>query len=249
MGRNAMPHFFPTHGVDMKVIVLVLITLGLASVGPLIFPAAQSGHGNLSVLASHFLVPTVVLLGAIAVSLRNSHAWLSRAIVVGALAGAVATIALEVVRLFGFHLGYMPGNLPRLMGVLILDRLAQGPSFISDLAGFAYHFWNGASFGIIYVLLLGTRRRWLGTMFGLAIGLGFLVSPVVLSLGVGYFGLEFSRGFPVTVVLAHLAFGTALGSLTYRFLGPQPDRLLSSVRAGHCSSCSVASPAYPHRIR
>jgi len=32
------------------------------------------------------------------------------------------------------------------MGVLLLDRFALGPSALSDIAGFSYHFWNGAAF-------------------------------------------------------------------------------------------------------
>jgi uncharacterized protein DUF6789 len=225
----------------MRRIFLTLLTLALVAVGPLIFPIAQSGHGNLSTLATNALLPSIVLLAAVAVFARRVEPWLSRTIVRGALAGAIATVALEVIRLIGFHLGYMPGNLPRLMGVLLLDRFAQGPSVSSDIAGWAYHFWNGASFGIIYSLLLGTSRRWVGAAFGVVIGLGFLVSPVVISLGVGYFGLQFSYGFPVTVLLAHLAFGAALGVLTYRFLGRQPDRLISALRAACETSGAVAS--------
>ena len=229
----------------MKTIFLTLLTLALAAVGPVIFPIVQSGHGNLAVLGYQFLVPAVVFLAAIAVFVRRGEPWLSRTIIRGATAGAVATIALEVVRLIGFHFDYMPGNLPRLMGVLLLDRFAQGPSVGSDIAGWAYHFWNGASFGIIYSLLLGTRRRWVGSIFGLAVGLGFLVSPVVISMGVGYFGLEYSVGFPITVLLGHLAFGAALGILAYSFLGPQPDHLISALRAGHCPTYGDTVTAYP----
>jgi uncharacterized protein DUF6789 len=228
----------------MKRTFLTLLVLGLAAVGPTIFPIAQSGHGNLAALAVEALLPSIVFLAAIAVFARRGEHWLSRTIVLGALAGAIATIALEIVRLIGFHFDYMPGNLPRLMGVLLLDRFALGPSPASDIAGWAYHFWNGASFGIIYSLLLGTRRRWAGPIFGLAIGIGFLVSPVVISLGVGYFGLQFSYGFPATVLLAHLAFGGALGVISYRLLGPQPDQLLSALRATPCGACGSAATAH-----
>lgn len=228
----------------MKRIFLTLLVLALAAVGPTIFPIAQSGHGNLADLAVEALLPSIAFLAAIAVFARRGEAWFSRTIALGALAGAIATIALEIVRLIGFHFDYMPGNLPRLMGVLLLDRFALGPSVASDVTGWAYHFWNGASFGIIYGLLLGTRRRWAGPLFGLAIGIGFLVSPVVISLGVGYFGLQFSYGFPITVLLAHLAFGGALGVISYRLLGPQPDQLLSALRARHGETCGSTATAH-----
>jgi hypothetical protein len=210
--------------------------LALAAVGPNIFPAAQAGHSTLHVLAMRLLLPSILGLTLISVAIWRSQRALSRAVFWGAVAGMLATIPLEVVRLAGFHFGYMPGNLPRLMGVLLLDRFAEGPSTASDIAGWIYHVWNGAGFGIIYAVLLGTRRRWLGALYGLLIGIGFMVSPVVKSLGVGYFGLQSSYGFPVTVTLAHLGFGLALGFLARYFLAGQPSTL-SSASAPPCPSC------------
>jgi hypothetical protein len=214
----------------------IAVVLALAAVGPNIFPAAQAGYGTLHVLAIWLLLPSIFALALISAAIWRSQLTLSRAVVWGAVAGALATIPLEVVRLAGFHFDYMPGNLPRLMGVLLLDRFAEGPSTVSDLAGWAYHFWNGASFGIIYAVLFGTRRRWLGAIYGLLIGIGFMVSPVVKSLGVGYFGLQFSYGFPATVILAHLGFGLALGFLTRCFLSGQPSAL-SDTSVAACSRC------------
>ena len=209
---------------------LLLITLGAASVGPLIFPAAQAGHGTMSQLATYFLLPAVtVLIVTVLLSLKSVPA-VGRSIVWGGVAGAIATIGLEIVRITGFKMGYMPGNLPRLMGVLLLNRFALGPSIASDLAGWAYHFWNGASFGIIYVLLFGATRRWAGVLYGITLGIGFLVSPVVLSLGVGYFGLQFSTGFPITVLAAHAAFGLLLGVLAHHFLSAQPSVMMTEFR-------------------
>lgn len=77
----------------------------------------------------------------------------------------------------------------------------------------AYRFWNGASFGLLYVLLLSTRRLWAVPVFGILLGIGFLLSPVVSSLGAGFLGVGFSVGFPITVTLAHAAFGAVLGWL------------------------------------
>jgi hypothetical protein len=45
------------------------------------------------------------------------------------------------------------------------------------------------------------------------LGLGLMLSPVVSALGVGFLGLEFSKGFPFRVTLAHAAFGTVLQCL------------------------------------
>jgi hypothetical protein len=222
----------------MKRIFSVIVVLLLAAVGPNIFPAAQDGYSSLHVLAVRFLLPSILALAVLAVMFRKGQPELSRAILLGAASGALATIALEIVRLIGFHFDYMPGNLPRLMGVLLLDRFAQGPSLVSDVTGWAYHFWNGASFGIIYAIAFGTRRRWVGVLYGTALGVGFMVSPVVTSLGVGFFGLQFSYGFPVTVLLAHLAFGWSLGLLAQKFLGLRASLALDGLRQALSSSRS-----------
>ncbi len=57
----------------------------------------------------------------------------------------------------------MPGSLPQLAGVLLLDRFMLGPSLWSDVAGWAYHYWNGVCFGLIFAVLFGPNPcglRW-----------------------------------------------------------------------------------------
>jgi hypothetical protein len=80
------------------------------------------------------------------------------------------------------------------------------------------------------MLVFGTRRRWVGAVFGVVLGFGFMLSPVVSALGVGFLGLEFSKGFPVTVTLAHAAFGYALGTLSKAWLGSVGSPLWESAR-------------------
>lgn len=203
----------------MKRVMTILILLAAASISPLIFPLAESGRTSMDVLAKAALLPSIAVIGIIWGLLYGRNDLLARLVAVGLGAGAVATLALEAIRLPRFWLGFMPGNLPRLMGVLLLDQFATGPTLRSDVAGWAYHFWNGASFGLIYVLVFGTCRRWVGPVYGVLLGFGFMFSPVVAALGVGFLGLEFSRGFPVTVTLAHVAFGGMLGWLSARWLG------------------------------
>jgi hypothetical protein len=215
----------------MKRALTILLLLAAASVSPLIFPIAESGRSSMDILAKLVLLPAALLLLATVGLLYRANDSLARISAAGLAAGAVATIALEVIRLPGFWLGFMPGNLPRLMGVLLLGQFASGPSLKSDIAGWAYHFWNGTSFGLIYVLVFGTCRLWAGAVFGVLLGFGFMLSPVVSSLGVGFLGLKFLRGFPVTVTVAHAAFGLALGWLSASWLGFVESPLLEVVRA------------------
>jgi hypothetical protein len=209
----------------MKRPITILLLLALASVSPLIFPLAESGRSSMDVLAKLALLPAGALLLITVGTLYRFDDSLARTSAVG-----VATVALEAIRLPGFWLGFMPGNLPRLMGVLLLNQFAAGPSLKSDIAGWTYHVWNGASFGLIYVLVFGTCRRWLGTVFGVLLGLGFMFSPVVSALGVGFMGLEFSKGFPLTVTAAHAVFGLTLGWLSAALLGFVDSPLRGAIR-------------------
>ena len=228
-------------------LILTGATLALASVGPLIFPIAQSGTGSLSALALHWLIPSIAVLAIIAFVVRNNYPQIARSITWGALSGCIAAAGLEAIRIPGSHMGYMPGSLPKLMGVLLLNQFMTGPTVLSNIAGWAYHFWNGAAFGIIYVLLLGTKRRWSAWIYGLVIGIIFMLSPVVRALGIGYFGLQFSIGFPIVVSLAHLAFGILLGWLAQRFVGSQPGAFVWCFRVlfGRTGHEDQSAPAHP----
>ncbi|MDE3056729.1 MAG: hypothetical protein KGJ59_02060 [Bacteroidota bacterium] len=196
----------------LKKIILSLVALVAAGIAPNLFVIAEAGYAELSTLAVEFLIPSILLLAVIAaVSWVVKERQLTRQIGIGITAGLIGTLGLEIIRETGFRLGGMPGELPELMGVLLLNRFADGPNLISNLAGWSYHFWNGASFGMMYSIIVGKGRVWIGTVFGIIIGITFMMSPVVVALGVGTFGVDFGWGFPVTVTLAHIAFGTILG--------------------------------------
>lgn len=171
------------------------------------------GYGTLHDLALWLVLPSAaVLLILGSISWRRGSRRMTRVLLHGSIAGVLGTLALEAIRYPGFLFGFMPGNLPELMGVLLLDRFAQGPSLLSNLAGFAYHFWNGASLGVIFAVLVPQgRSRLYAVLYGIALGLGFLVSPVVQALGVGLFGVDFGWQFSTTVLTAHVAFGAVLG--------------------------------------
>lgn len=199
-------------------VLLSLVALAAVGVAPNIFPAAQAGVAKMSVLAVYLLIPSIVVLGAVlAITLFRGHPRLTSRVLVGLVAGVVATVGLEVVRTVSFRLGGMPGDLPRLMGVLLTDRFMLGPSLASDVLGYVYHFWNGAAFGIIFTVVLGRARILWALGYGTLIGLGFLASPAVKAMGVGFMGIDMPA-MAVTVVVAHLAYGLILGVLVRRWL-------------------------------
>lgn len=195
------------------VLIISALYLLLAGVAPNLFPIAQAGASSMHFMAVYLLLPSIALIALLSfMAWRMSCRLPVKLVLNGVVAGLLATIGLEAVREVGFHLGAMPGDLPKLMGVLILDQFSSGPDVWSNLAGWGYHFWNGAAFGIIFSVLLGQPKLWHGLIYGLLIGIGFMVSPVVIALGIGRFGLEFKDGyqFAVTATLAHAAFGVIL---------------------------------------
>ena len=201
-------------------LVLVLITLLLAGISPNLYPIAQAGIAKLSFLAVKFLIPSaagIILLIFITRALKYKS--LSKQILFGLLAGLVATVALEIIREIGFRTGNMPGDMPKLIGVLLLDRFALGPNFWSNVTGWAYHFWNGAAFGIIFSLVFANAQRWVAVLYGILIGIVFMIGPATTTLGIGIFGLEFKDGyqFLITVTLAHIVFGSILGCTLRKF--------------------------------
>lgn len=211
-------------------IVFCLLVLLAASVSPNLFVVSQAGYALLSSLAIYFLIPSIAVIAIIYVlSYGLGLQDVRRQIQNGIIAGWISTAGLEVVREIGFHLGGMPGDMPKLLGVLLMNRFALGPNALSNLAGWSYHFWNGAAFGMIYSILAGKGRIWLGIIYALLIATGFMMSPAVVAMGVGHFGVNFGWGFPLTVILAHLAFGSLLGWVIYR-LNEKDQSLFTRVK-------------------
>ena len=67
--------------------------------------------------------------------------------------------------------------------MLLFDRFALGPATASNLAGVCVSFLERG--------LFRDRLRPRTIPYRIAVGVGFLVSPVVQGLGVGLFGREF----------------------------------------------------------
>lgn len=210
-----------SHRATIPELILTALALVVAAIGPNILVVALTpGMPEMPMLTKLALIPSLVLLvlvWVIAKSLGMSR--LTNRIWTGVWIGVVTTAALDVVRLPGFQMGLMPGNMPRMFGVLILDQMAVGPSTLSDFVGSLYHYWVSACFGLTYALLVGRFRWWGGLIWGLIIELGMMTTPpMVVAMDTGYFGLKKGYGLLTVSLTAHIVYGIALGLLMERYV-------------------------------
>ena len=77
---------------------------------------------------------------------------------------------------------------------------------------------NGFGFALVYVLVFGRPRWWLGVPYAWLIATIFMISPAMTMMGdIGYFGHAMGPGFATTVYLAHTMFGLILGAIVSRW--------------------------------
>lgn len=218
--RKGIPPLVPAPESSIKEIILTALALVPAAVGPNILVVALTpGMPSMDLLTQYALLPSLALLIIVLIIAHRLHLdRLTNRIWTGVWVGAASTAALDVIRLAGFSLGWMPGNLPRMFGVLILDQMALGPDDVSDLVGGFYHYWVSACFGLTYTLLIG-RTRWLGgVIWGLIIEIGMMTTPpMVVAMDTGYFGLKQGFGVLGVSLTAHVAYGIVLGLLLERY--------------------------------
>ncbi|WP_019856296.1 hypothetical protein [Actinopolyspora mortivallis] len=206
---------------------LVLLAAGVS--GAPLFALSATGRWQFRTLLIHVGAPAVgVVLVLLVLAALMRWRRLVRGILVGGGAGLVATVGLELVRITGFRVfGSMPGDLPTLMGMRAMERITLGPNTTSTVVGYLDHAWNGAAFGMVFALLVGSfpshvrGRMWwatgIGTVYGLLLALGFVAGPVPRTLGVGgVFSTVSLPAFHTTVFLAHAVFGAVLAALVLR---------------------------------
>jgi len=201
-------------------LIATAAALACVAVGPNILVVALTpGMPDMHVLARSVLIPSVMIIAIIGFASRSLGLHrLANRLWTGAWAGAAATGMLDAVRLTGFSFGLMPGNMPRMFGVLILNTMATGPSVLSDIIGYLYHFWVGACFGLTLTLLCGKVRWWVGLVWALIIELGMMTTPpMVVAMDTGYFGLKFGPGLFIVSLMAHIVYGIFLGLLLAKY--------------------------------
>ena len=173
-------------------------------------------------------LPALLVLAALAVAdrLRGNHQ-LWRGVTIGVTAGLLAAIAYDVFRLPFVFAGKwgIDSVVPQMdlfkvfprFGAMILGEPLEQTDFsvAAHLVGWAYHFSNGATFGIMFIAMIGegTRRHW-GWAVLMAVGLelAMLFTPYTQ-----VFGIHLSSNFVLVTLAAHLIFGAAMGAVVIRF--------------------------------
>lgn len=165
-------------------------------------------------------VPALVILLLMIFGTSRRYPDLCRRIVGGLGAGAIATLALDAVRQAGVIHGWLPGDTPVMFG-----KMATGSNDFGVFypVGLFVHYVNGANFGLFYAFVWGRRAsNWAAagwaTVWALLVELGMMLGPPMGPM-VGLFGVRYAwpHLFLLTLV-AHMAFGIALGLLTQMFL-------------------------------
>ena len=100
-------------------------------------------------------VPALLILVAIIVHSRANYPDLFRRIVIGMVAGMLATVALDFFRQMGVINGWLPGDTPAMFG-----KAATGSRSFAVYypVGYFVHFMNGANFGLFFTFIWGLFR-------------------------------------------------------------------------------------------
>ena len=129
-------------------------------------------------------------------------------IVRGAIGGIIAAIAYDLYRL-PFVLGGAPLYKPFAeFGRLLLG--GDGPPWLVQAIGWAYHFSNGAALGIMFLAMVirPTPRR----LFWGAVAWAMVAEAILLCTPyTGFFGLTLDAKFLFLTATAHAVFGIVLG--------------------------------------
>ena len=167
-------------------------------------------------------VPALVVLFAFAtLDYRRGNGNLWRAILLGLSGGLFAAVAYDIFRLpfvfskqWGLSSIIPPMDLfkvfPR-FGAMILNQPLEQEHYsaTAQIVGWLYHFSNGATFGVMYLALIGypTGRNWLwAVLFAVALELGILLTPYPR-----VFGIAVTLSFVLVTIAAHGIFGVGLG--------------------------------------
>jgi hypothetical protein len=204
---------------------LIVFLLAATSIGSLL--AEFYGICSMRLFTGWVFLPAVGLLaGLVVIDAAQGTSQLAHSVLMGAAAGLLAAITYDVFRLpfvFAKSLGIAqivpPLNLFKVFvrfGAMMLGEPIEQAHYSgwAQLLGWAYHFSNGVTFGIMYVALVGeaSKRHWgWAVLFAVGLEVGMLVTPYPQ-----FFRIPLTANFIVATLAAHALFGVVLGLASRR---------------------------------
>lgn len=183
---------------------------------------------TLALTASGFMLALAV---ALLIAEPDRRRTLLAIFAAGIVTGIAATLVYDVTRWTLSQLDPSPFNpfeTGRIFGSLLIG--VDAPRDQQYMSGFAYHFLNGTTFGLSYVLLFGrdgrTTLRWAALT---GIGWGLFLEAFQFLLYPSWLNITFRNEFYTISALSHVFFGLTLGlvgrSLLRRWVAPEDDDL------------------------
>jgi hypothetical protein len=191
-----------------------------------------------------FVPAMLTLAGWAFVDWQGGDGQLGRAVLIGLVGGLLAAIGYDIFRLpfvfakeWGIASIIKPMNLfkvfPR-FGAMILGQPIEQTQYstAASTIGWAYHFSNGATFGVMYISMIGDARRkhwaW-AVLMAVGLELGMLLTPYPK-----IFNIPVTARFTIVTMAAHAIFGVVMGlsvrEIAKRFAGS--GSILAAFRGG-----------------
>jgi len=220
---------------ELGLTIIVIILSGVSASLVILPPLGIIPYATFRDVA---IIPSVIAIFTIGILSRSKFPRLSSRLFKGMAAGAVASFALEAIRIPGYMFAkWLPmDSMISLPGLFLTEKitaLSEVKQVIMQsgvpmnlyaapmdafLAGGLWHFWNGATFGIIYALIIGKGKWWYGMIWATIIEIGMMFAPYLIIMK-GPFGIEYMDGYNIFVItlIAHLVFGAILGIIVQKW--------------------------------
>jgi hypothetical protein len=220
---------------ELGLTVIVIILSGTSASLLLLPPLGIISYASFRDVA---IIPSIVMIFAIGILSRSKFPRITSRLFKGMAAGAIASLALEAVRIpsYMFTKWIPMDSMISLPGLLLTEKitaLSEVKQTIMQsgvpmnlyhapldafIAGGLWHFWNGATFGIVYALIIGKGKWWYGMIWAVVIEMVMMIAPYLIIMK-GPFGIEHMDGYNIFVItmIAHLAFGAILGIIVQKW--------------------------------
>jgi hypothetical protein len=185
-----------------------------ASVSILALLIHGAGWLPMSFLVNVTAGPSLTLLLALGVLSHriNERVFFTR-LVTGAWGGLAATVCYDLIRYAIWLSGavtYDPFISHPIFGRFITGQPEH--TVVAKTVGWAYHFWNGFGFGIMYTLVAGPARWYYAFIWAMFLELAWLAAmPSIMQF-------KLNPQFLAMSLIGHGLYGIVLGAIATRFI-------------------------------